>query len=546
MDCESYLNNHFREIKLTNKLKINSPFSFSETSVQEVFKQLTSLDQSASAGNGSIPTKVIKYCARFFAPLLTKLFNHCISQAVFTNDWKHAIISPLFKGKGARDELDNYRGISILQVIAKLFERILCTQITAHFDRNCLFVDQQHGFRTNHSCETALHSILDLWKCNISQKKVNLALFIDFKKAFDLINPRLLFLKLFHYGFDNNSLALLTDYFKDRKQKTKIGSEFSSSVDLMIGVPQGSVLGPLLFLIYINDLVYSVDMHSCLFADDTTLSVSGDNVAQTILDFSKKLNPFLDWVKFNQLTINWSKTKLMFITKQRCARPSSLIIDGFNVEVVDEFKLLGITIDHNLLFNKYADCLKSTVNQKLYSIKKLFYLSLNIKVQFFKTFIQPHFDYCSSLAVYFNKTLVNRIERFYNICLFRLTGIPFLNHSLTQQSLILKPFNLLPFKIRLFFKFNTFCYNIYNNKILSGFKKEIVFNNLGYLRHTHDVKVPFEKTKFGLARLSVFLPRFINIVLVNSLNLSFSDFCISFFSNLFILLNNFIKYFDYF
>ena len=155
----------------------------------------------------------------------------------------------------------------------------------------------------------------------------------------------------------------------------------------------------------------------------------------------------------------------MFITKQRCARPSSLIIDGFNVEVVDEFKLLGITIDNNLLFNKYADRLKSTVNQKLYSIKKLFYLSLNIKVQFFKTFIQPHFDYCSSLAVYFNKTLVNRIERFYNICLFRLTGIPFLNHSLTQQSLILKPFNLLPFKIRLFFKLNTFCYNIYNNKI---------------------------------------------------------------------------------
>ena len=132
---------------------------------------------------------------------------------------------------------------------------------------------------------------------------------------------------------------------------------------------------------------------------------------------------------------------------------------------------------------------------------------------------------------------MNRIERFYIICLFRLTGIPFFNHSLNQQFLILKPFNLLPF-----------CYNFFNNKILASFKKDIIFNNLGYLRHTYDVKVPFERTKFGLARLSVFLPRFINIVLVNSLNLLFSDFCNSFFSNLFILLNNkkfnFIKNFD--
>ena len=131
----------------------------------------------------------------------------------------------------------------------------------------------------------------------------------------------------------------------------------------------------------------------CLFADDTTLSVSGDNQAHTIVDFYKKLIPFLNLVKFIQLTINWSKTKLMFISKQRSARPSYLIIDGCNVEVVDEFKLLGITIDHNLIFNKYVDRLKSSVNQKLYSIKKLFYLSLNIKIQFFKTFIQPQFDY---------------------------------------------------------------------------------------------------------------------------------------------------------
>ena len=119
-----------------------------------------------------------------------------------------------------------------------------------------------------------------------------LALFIDFKKAFDFTNPSLLFLKLFHYGFDNGSLALLVDCFKDRKQITKIGNECSISVDLLIDVPQGSVLGRLPFLIYIDDLVYSVYMHSCLFADDTTLSNSGDNLSQTIVDFSRQLLRF--------------------------------------------------------------------------------------------------------------------------------------------------------------------------------------------------------------------------------------------------------------
>ena len=119
-------------------------------------------------------------------------------------------------------------------------------------------------------------------------------------------------------------------------------------------------------------------MHSCLFVDDTTLSISGDNLSHTIVNFSRQLIPFLDWVKYNQLTINWSKTKLMSITKQRAVRPSLLVIDGCNVEVVDEFKLLGITIDHNLIFNKYVERITSSVNQKMYSIKKLFYLSLSI------------------------------------------------------------------------------------------------------------------------------------------------------------------------
>ena len=125
--------------------------------------------------------------------------------------------------------------------------------------------------------------------------------------------------------------------------------------------------------------------------------------------------------------------------------------------LLNNVKLLGI----KFFFIKFVDHLKSTVNQKLNSIKILFYLSLYIKDQFFKNFIQPRFDYCSSRAIYFNKTLVNRIKRLYIICLFRWTGIIFLNHSSIQKIIILKPYNLIPYEIRLFYKLNIFCYTWY-------------------------------------------------------------------------------------
>jgi hypothetical protein len=165
------------------------------------------MNVSSGAVLSEIPTKVIKHTCNQFVPILTKLFNHCIDIEKFPIEWKSAIVTPLFKNKGDRD----YRGISVLPPIAKIFEKLLAMQITTFLNLNKNTFAGQHGFRNGHSCETALHELISLVKINRDKRLISLLLFIDFRKAFDLVDSRLLLRKLFHYGFDASALNLIAN-----------------------------------------------------------------------------------------------------------------------------------------------------------------------------------------------------------------------------------------------------------------------------------------------------------------------------------------------
>jgi hypothetical protein len=180
-----------------------------------------------------------------------------------------------------------------------------------------LFFSGQHGFRSQHSCESALHEII--WACfeNRDNKLITLLCFIDFKKAFDMVDPNLLLIKLFNYGFSNSAAKLLTDYLKNRKIQTKVGDTYSDFISLILGVPQDSILCPLLFTIFINDIYIMLDALVKLFADDTTIILAHNDLKTLLTQFKRVFLQLNEWCKHNKLYINWSKTFNMFIHDKR-------------------------------------------------------------------------------------------------------------------------------------------------------------------------------------------------------------------------------------
>ena len=265
------------------------------------------------------------------------------------------------------------------------------------------------------------------------------------------------------------SINLLTDYFLERTQYVKFDECFSAQNQIKLGVPKGSVLGPLLFLIFINDIVTHLNEFILkLFADDTTLLIVGNDLKNVLNNLESALNKLINWCNLNRLDINWDKTKIMFITSKRnIVFPMHISIEESTIEVVDKFKLLGITIDNSLNFVQHIANLKYSINKRIFAIHRLFYLSPKVKQQFFKSFILPYFDYCFTLIIYFPKRSVQKLFNYYNFCLFKMFKIKFNVVRSDDYNLLnnkLSSFNLECFQHRLIKRLTTFIYKIINYK----------------------------------------------------------------------------------
>ncbi len=325
---------------------------------RDILNILNHMDSKSSTGYDSLSNKLLKFIKLEIYKALTLVVNQMLHTGIFPDALKIAKIMPIYK-KGDINELSNYRPISLLPTLSKIFERIIYDQLYTHFTENNLLSEQQYGFRSKHSTELAAIKLVDYINKEIDQKNTPVNIYIDLSKAFDTLNFDILLYKLDYYGISGDSLRLIKNYLTNRKQYVIYNTHKSSLTDIKTGVPQGSILGPLLFSIYINDLInVSAKLSYLMYADDTTIYFNLEDFPINNIEYSVscELSKVHTWLQHNKLSLNADKTKCMtFHTRQKKINPLIFSIDGQQIENVKHFKFLGIMFDDNLSWNTHVD-----------------------------------------------------------------------------------------------------------------------------------------------------------------------------------------------
>ena len=342
----------------------------------EVFDMLKKLDKSKSSGPNSIPTNLLKDHAAAFVLPLKLAINQSFVEGKFPDLLKIAKVCPVFK-KGERNLRENYRPISLLSNLSKIFERAMHTRLYSFIEEFDSFYDLQYGFRKKYSTDHALLSIVEEIRQNLDNGLFSCGVFVDLEKAFDTVNHKNLLAKLEHYGVRSVANDWFRSYLSNRSQLVDLGNDASSSKNVTCGVPQGSILGPLLFLLYINDmrhaLKFSVVHH---FADDTNLLYSHKNQKILRKNINTDLELLFQWLCANRLSLNVKKTEFIIFRPARTSLKDrvTLTLNGCKIFESTKVKYLGIILDPRLTWKHHIFELSKKLSRSvgmLYNMKKL-------------------------------------------------------------------------------------------------------------------------------------------------------------------------------
>lgn len=365
----------------------------------DTVKAITALKNKKSNVD-EIPVIIIKENKNLLAEPLSKLFNDSIKDGVFPTRFKLAKIIPIHKS-GSKTKVSNYRPISILSVFSKIFEIIMKNFLMSYLSKQKILNNRQFGFRPGLNTFDAINLFTSDLHNALNNHKSIISIFIDFSKAFDTVDPNILVDKLQHYGIRGCVQKWFKSYLTGRSQFTSYNNSKSTIKPIQLGVPQGSILGPILFLLYINDICYaSTALSTIQFADDSTLYMIGDNPTDLINRANRALSAFAEWCLANRLTINTTKTFYMLFTNTTTKYqplPRLAILDE-DITQVYKTKFLGITFDKNLTFKYHISnlCLKLSRSVALLLKIKNFVTIEIMKIMYY-AHIFPHLIYCNPI-----------------------------------------------------------------------------------------------------------------------------------------------------
>ena len=406
-------------------------FTFSQINEREVLSIINKLKNKTSSGKDGISNKLLKSIKSEISEAIAIIINQSILTGIFPDQLKLAKVKPLYK-KGDKCCLNNYRPISLLPTLSKIFERVMYKQLYQYFNENKLLCEQQYGFRSQHSTELAAVKLVDYiikeMDCN-KKVKTPVALFLDLSKAFDTLTFDILLAKLKHYGVHGKSLALIKNYLTNRSQYVQFENQESCIMEIKTGIPQGSILGPLFFSILINDLINSSKMLSFLmYADDTTIYFNLEDfpVHNRHIEINRELDKVNTWLKVNKLSLNVEKTKCMLFHKRRQLNPIQFSINGRDIDVVSHFNYLGIILDENISWKKHVAMITNKLSKISGVLHRLKYIyPQNILETIYKSLFVPHLNYGLLL---WGRNL-DSITKFQKRAIRTITNSNFIAHS---------------------------------------------------------------------------------------------------------------------